>query len=153
MKRLDALGLEIQLLYQLKYVYLLPKDKPASKFEKEAVDYAWANPGEVDEAILAQSTPVMLKPIPTKHAYAKNHSFIFNAKPNRYLFVKLDKGTKGFGGYPLANDYIAVVNVPELPKEISFLHKGALLALSSEKKVSILVRGLPAVKFNIYIFL
>lgn len=144
-----TLGLTEKAINKSLHVYLLPKDKEATKSEKEAIDYAWTNPGEVSEAILAQSSPIMLKPIPTAHTYANRHSFTFTADANRYLFVKLDKGTVGFGGFPLANNYLSIIKVPEYPKEISFLHKGALLALSSEKKVSVLVRGLSAVKFNI----
>lgn len=144
-----TLGLTEKTINKALHVYLLPKDKAATKSEKEALDYAWTNPGEVNEAILAQSSPILLKPIPTEHTYANRHSFTFTADANRYLFIKLDKGTVGFGGFPLANNYVAIIKAPEYPKEISFLHKGALLALSSEKKVSVLVRGLPAVKFNI----
>lgn len=77
------------------------------------------------------------------------HSYQFKAPSTRYLYLKLTKGAQAFGHFSLAQDYTAIVKVPELPKEISFLHKGALLALSSEKKLSVLVRGLNAVKFEI----
>ncbi|WP_082650292.1 alpha-2-macroglobulin family protein, partial [Legionella hackeliae] len=72
----------------------------------------------------------------------------FNAQSPRYIYLKMDKGTRGFGDFVLNNDYATIIKVPEYPKEISFLHKGALLALNSEKKLSVLIRGLPAVKFN-----
>jgi len=43
---------------------------------------------------------------------------------------------KGFGDFTLNDNFAAVFAVPDYPKEISFLHKGSLLALSGEKKLS-----------------
>ena len=63
--------------------------------------------------------------------------------------MKIDKGTRGFGDFTLANDYTTILSVPAYPQEISFLHKGALLAVGTEEKLSVLVRGLSAVKFDI----
>lgn len=131
------------------HVYLLPQDYPASAAEATKPNYAWVNPGEVTDAILKLATPVNLLPLPADHDYATLHSYQISAPAGRFLYIKLDKGTHSFGDFTLANDYTAVIKVPEFPKEIGFLHKGALLALSSEKKLSVLVRGVPAVKFEI----
>lgn len=130
------------------HVYLLPPNYPATAAEEEKKNYEWQNPGEVTRNILALSTPLAIQPIPADRNYATLHSYKFTAQAPRYIYLKLDKGIRGFGGFALTNDYAAVIKVPEYPKEISFLHKGALLALSSEKKLSVLVRGLPAVKFE-----
>lgn len=130
------------------HVYLLPENYPATASEAEKPAYEWQNPSEVTDAILALSTPVKLHVIPADNNYATLHSFKYMAQSPRYLFVKLDKGMQGFGGFSLTHEYGAVIKVPELPKEISFLHKGALLAFSGEKKLSVLIRGLAAVKFD-----
>lgn len=130
------------------HFYLLPSDYPATSLETAKPNYPWSNPGEVTKSILALASPLTKQAIPTEHNYASLHSFKFATQSPRYIYVKIDKGMKGFGGFTLANDYDAVIPVPELPKEISFLHKGSLLALSGEKKLSVLVRGLPAVKFD-----
>ncbi|TAL66043.1 MAG: alpha-2-macroglobulin, partial [Legionella sp.] len=130
------------------HFYLLPTDYPATAGEPVKPNYQWQNPGEVTDNILALATPLGKQAIATEHNYATLHSFKFSAQTPRYIYVKVDKGLQGQGDFKLNTDYTAVIPVPELPKEISFLHKGSLLALSGEKKLSVLIRGLPAVKFN-----
>lgn len=130
------------------HVYLLPQDYPATAAEPAKPNYGWQNPGEVTNNILSLATPLAKEAIPSEQNYATLHSFKFKAQTPRYLYVKMDKGMKGFGGFTLSNDYAAIVPVPEYPKEISFLHKGALLALGGEKKLSVLIRGVPAVKYE-----
>lgn len=130
------------------HAYLLPLDFPASAVEPAKPNYSWQVPGEVTESILKLSTPLTKETIPVEHNYSTLHSFRFAAQTPRYIYLKIDKGMKGMGGFTLKNDYKAIIPVPELPKEISFLHKGSLLALGGEKKLSVLIRGVPAVKFD-----
>lgn len=130
------------------HLYLLPQDYPGSRNQPAIKNYTWRNPGEVSQAILALATPLSAEPIPSEHNYSSLHSFKFATQTPRYIYIKIDKGMRGFGNFYLSNDYRAVIAVPEYPKEISFLHKGSLLALNGEKKLSVLVRGLPAVKFD-----
>ena len=87
---------------------------------------------------MSLATPLTKEAIPTEQNYSTLHSFKFAAQTPRYLYIKIDKGMKGFGDFTLSNDYAAVIAVPDFPKEISFLHKGSLLALSGEKKLSVL---------------
>ncbi len=131
------------------HVYLLPQDYPATMAEEAKLNYEWKNPGEVTPAILALAKPLSLNAIPADHDYSALHSFKYSTSTPSYLYVTIDKGLHGFGDYELANGYAAVLKVPEYPREISFLHKGALLALGTEEKVSVMVRGLAAVKFDI----
>ncbi|MCW8407484.1 alpha-2-macroglobulin [Legionella sp. PATHC035] len=130
------------------HVYLLPKDRPATTAEAAKENYQWQNPGEVTPAVLSLSTPLAKEAIPTEQNYSTLHSFKFKTETPRYIYIKIDKGMQSFGDFTLGNEYAAVIPVPAIPKEISFLHKGSLLALSGEKKLSVLVRGVPAVKFD-----
>ncbi|CAM2870256.1 alpha-2-macroglobulin [Legionella worsleiensis] len=130
------------------HIYLLPLDRPANAIESAKTNYYWQNPGEVTPDILALATPLTKEAIPAEHNYSTLHSFKFVAQPTRFIYIKIDKGMKGFGDFTLKYDYTAVIPVPSFPKEISFLHKGSLLALSGEKKLSVLVRGVTAVKFD-----
>ncbi|MFA6301786.1 MAG: alpha-2-macroglobulin [Legionella sp.] len=143
-----TLGVNDQEFNKHVHIYVLPKDYPASKVEAAKPNYQWQNPGEVTDAILALSSPLEKQAIPNEFNYSSLHSFKFVTATPRYLFIKIDKGLKGFGDFNLSTEYTGVITVPELPKEISFLHKGSLLALSGEKKLSVLVRGLPAVRFD-----
>lgn len=131
------------------HVYLLPVDRPATAWEKGITNYAWQNPGEVTQSVLSLSSKAALQAMPADRNFATLHSFRIDVKTPRFLYIKIDKGTRSFGGFTLARDYEAVVQVPELPREITFLHKGSLLSVGSEKKISVLVRGLSAVKFKI----
>ncbi|MDX1836360.1 alpha-2-macroglobulin [Legionella taurinensis] len=131
------------------HVYLLPEDYPATRTQGEIKNYQWQNPGEVTANILALATPLNKTTIPAAHHFATLHSYQFTVNEPRYLYVKLNKGIKSFGDFVLSSDYAAIIKVPEFPREIGFLHKGALLALNSERKLSVTVRGLSAVKFEI----
>lgn len=130
------------------HFYLLPTEKPASSNAAAVPNYQWQNPGEVTPAILALATPLDKVAIPSVQNYATLHSFKINAQTPRSIYVKVDEGMKGFGGFSLGTNYATVLAVPAIPKEISFLHQGSLLALSGEKKLSVVVRGVPAVKFD-----
>ncbi|KTD01362.1 alpha-2-macroglobulin [Fluoribacter gormanii] len=130
------------------HIYLLPKDRPATVAEPSQENYQWQNPGEVTKAVLALATPLAKEAIPTEQNYSTLHSFKFKADTPRFIYIKIDKGMRSFGNFTLGNEYAAIIPVPAIPKEISFLHKGSLLALSGEKKLSVLVRGVPAVKFD-----
>lgn len=143
-----SLGINEKDFNQKVHVYLLPKDYPASSKEEAKPNYSWQNPGEITPDILSLSTSLNKKAIPSEHNYATLHSFTFREKTPRYLYIKIDKGMKGFGDFTLATDYTQVLSIPELPKEIRFLHLGSLLALSGEKKLSVLFRGLPAVRLD-----
>lgn len=131
------------------HVYLLPQNYPAIGDKPEKQNYEWLEPGEINSSILALAKELPLTALPTDRNYANLHSYQFKADYPRFLYIKIDKGAKAFGDFSLKNDYAALIKVPELPKEISFLHKGALLALNGEQKLSVLVRGLPAVRFSI----
>lgn len=129
------------------HVYLLPKDYPAVGNMGIQKNYAWHNPGEVRSDMLTHKVDII--PIPTEHDFETLHSFKIHSEPNLYLYVSIDKDLPSYGDYKLALPYAAIVQAPEYPKEINFLHQGSLLALTGEKKISIIVRGLPAVKFTI----
>src|SRR5207249_3203111 len=112
-------------------------------------NYHWQMQGEVTDKILTLSAVLPLQALPSDRTFATLHSYTLDAPTPRYLYVKVDKGISSFGDYILTDDYSTVIPVPPYPNEINFLHKGSLLALSDEKKLSMMVRGLPAVHFSI----
>lgn len=144
-----SLGVTSADLQKYVHVYQLPKDLPATLSQAAETDHEWSDPGEVTAAIVAQSQPVKLQVLPTADFSTTLHSFKFNAPGKSYLYIKIDKGLASAGNFVLAQDYKQITQAPELPREVMFLHAGSLLALSSEKKVSVLVRGIPAVQFTI----
>lgn len=143
-----SLGASEAAMNQAVHAYLLPENYPATAVEEEKKDYQWQTVGEVTPAILATATPIPLHPIVPDRAYATLHSYVFKVPPGRFIYMKIDKGTRALGDFVLTEDYVAVLNAPVYPKSIGFIHNGALLALSGEKKLSVAVRGLDAVKFD-----
>lgn len=144
-----TLGVKEMELNKSFHAYLLPQDYPATAYSEAKPHYVWQDPGEVTPAILALAKPLDLQAVPADRDYATLHSYKYHAETPAYIYVKLNKGTPAFGDFILGNDYTAILKAPEYPKEISLLHKGALLALGTEEKLSVLVRGLAAVKFNL----
>lgn len=142
-----SIGVTTQALTDNLHAYLLPKDLPATSYQPTQKDYQWQNPGEITPAMLTE--PVTLITIPAAHDYDLIHSFKIKIPPNRFLYVTIDKNMPGFDKFTLSQDYKTIVAAPAYPTEISFLHNGSLLAMSSEKKFSVVIRGIPAVKFSL----
>lgn len=143
-----SLGVSEGALKKSLHAYLLPQDYPATLGREKKKNYEWQIPGEVTAAILKSATPLSLEPLLADRDFSTQHHFKFTASSSQYIYITLDKGLRGLGDFTLNQGYALIIKAPEYPKEISFLHKGALLALSSEKKLSVLVRGLSSVKFD-----
>lgn len=144
-----SLGVTAATLKKALHVYVLPQDYPATAATEAKENYQWQNPGEVTPAILALAQPLNLTAIPGDRDQATLHAYQYNVSKPGYLYIKIDKGVRAFNEFSLATDYTAILKIADYPQEISFLHEGSLLALGSEEKLSVLVRGIPAVKFTI----
>src|SRR4030095_9507760 len=99
-----------------------------------------SNPESAAPAVLARGQPVALAAVASEKEYDQSHGFKFQAPVNRQLYVRVNKGLRGFGGYLLGDVYQAIVEVPVYPRQLKLLHRGALLALGGERKVSLLAR-------------
>ncbi|MBN1271364.1 MAG: alpha-2-macroglobulin family protein [Candidatus Aminicenantes bacterium] len=129
--------------------FLLPKDRPAYQNRPAKKNYRWNNASEIGPEIIKVSQPLELGSIPTDREFATMHSFKFSAPVNRYIFVKIEKGTLSYGGYVLAAPFDSIEKIPSYPQTLEIMHEGALLSLSGEKKISILTRNLEAVQIEI----
>lgn len=130
------------------HLYLLPQDKPASGVNPVQKNYDWKYPGEVTAPILALAKPLQKELLPSEQNYATLHTLKIKAPAPGYILVQIDKGIQSIGNFKLATEFRTILPIPQLPQEISFLHQGSLLALGNEQKLSVLVRGLTAVKFD-----
>lgn len=142
-----SVGVSSEALQKSLHVYLLPQEYPALGTMPAQKNFQWTSPAQVNQSMLSQ--PIEITPIPTVYNYETLHSFKIHIRPTAYLYVSIDKGLSSIGDYTLAFPYTAIVQAPEYPKEIKFLHEGSLLALSGEKKLSIICRGIPTVKFTV----
>ncbi|MCG8492288.1 MAG: hypothetical protein MI743_11780, partial [Sneathiellales bacterium] len=78
-----------------------------------------------------------------------SHFYRFQNPTNHLLAVTINKGLTSTAGYPLPITQHYVVDTPSYPQELTFSHKGALLPLSENKRITVTSRGLPAVQYSI----
>jgi alpha-2-macroglobulin len=126
------------------------KNDDADNNDEESNDAAsWKSPGEITDEVLktAQRLPVTLEV--EKEKFSKEHLFHYVLPKGGQLFVRIPKETPAVGGYLLADDYQAIVNVDALPREIQIQGKGGILALGGERTLSISTRGIQDVEFEI----
>ncbi|MEP7101845.1 MAG: MG2 domain-containing protein, partial [Burkholderiales bacterium] len=130
--------------------WVLPLQNPRIKKEDQTDEpYAWADPREVTAQVLKLATRLDLGAIPAEQEQTQVHSFKLRADVGRMVYVQVDGKTKSFGGYLMRGDAQRIVTVPPYPPELRILSQGALLPMSGEKKVAVLVRDLPGVRVEI----
>ena len=131
-------------------VLLLPKDKPEGPEGAAVEDFTGWDIDNVSRAVLDAATPVALSAIPAELTYPTQHTFKIQAPVGRQLFVRVQKGTRAYGDYLLAEAYTHVVSVPEYPRELEIMHNGAILALTGERRLSVMARGLAAMRVELW---
>ncbi len=128
--------------------WLLPKFNQKTPEDQRTENYPWST-SEVGEDLLKQSQALTLEAVPTEHEFAELHSFKFHADPGRYIFIKINKGLKSFGGYVLGKTSTEMVQVPEYAKMLRFMADGALLSLTGEKRIAVVARNVPGMELEI----
>lgn len=121
----------------------------ANQHADDKAPYGWPATAEVTDAVLKASTPLALTPNPAEREHTDIHSFRYRADVGRHVFVQVEKGLKSFGGYLLGERQHFIVRVPPFPSELKILSQGALLSMSGDKKVAVLVRDLPGVQVEL----
>ncbi len=130
-------------------VFELPKDKPAIGDAAAIPDHDWSNASEVVPQVLAKALKLEPTWLPAATDYAKLQAFRYSATAGRWLYVRVERGARSFGDYPLVETAGRTVLVDEMPRTIEILHEGSLLSLAGEKKLSVLVRNLRAVQLEL----
>jgi hypothetical protein len=130
--------------------WLLPLQNPRLKKEEQTEEpYPWADPAEVSEAVLKQATRLDLAPVPAEQEHTQTHAFKMRADVGRAIFLRVDPKLKSFGGYLMREAAPFIITVPPYPAELRILSQGALLAMSGEKKIAVLVRDLPGLRVEL----
>src|SRR3989440_3516292 len=109
----------------------------------------WQSPTDVPEDVLDQAKQIEFTVVPSEKAQDRQHAFKIRVESEGELYVRVPKGVRAFGDYPLAEDYNAVVAVPQLPREVQIEGQGGLLALNGDRKLSIRSRALRAIEFEV----
>ncbi|MEY2543768.1 MAG: alpha-2-macroglobulin, partial [Verrucomicrobiota bacterium] len=109
----------------------------------------WKSETDVPDDVLDKARAVAFVPVPSEKAADRQHPFRIRVETDGELYVRVRKGVRALGDYPLTDDYKAVIDVPTLPREVQIEGQGGLLALNGEKKLSIRSRALSAIDFEI----
>ena len=129
--------------------WLLPKFNPKTpEDERGEIPYQWGE-FELNDALLKASQKLVLEAIPSEHDYAELQSFKYHADTGRYIYIRIEKGLKSFGGYVLGKPATQIVQVPEYPRMLKFMADGALLSLSGEKRVAVVARNVPGMELEV----
>ncbi|MEQ1774492.1 MAG: MG2 domain-containing protein [Burkholderiales bacterium] len=129
--------------------WVLPIHHPGTKPEERKGPFNWSNPQQIGPEILAQSEPLKLEAVPAEREHVQQHGFKYSADAGRYVYVKVEKGMKSFGGYMMEKERDGIVRVQRYPRQLRIASQGALLALSGEKKLAVLVRDVEGVRYEI----
>lgn len=129
--------------------WVLPEFNPETPAEQRKRPWHWSDVRAIGESLLKQSQALQLKAIPAEREHVTQHAYKFEADVGRYIYLKVEKGLKSFGGYQMAETYDRIVRVKPFPKEVRILHSGSLLPLSGERKVPVLARDVPALHYEI----
>lgn len=129
--------------------WLLPERHPdPAQQANRHTPYPWSQ-ATLNNDILATAQKLPLTQIPGELEHYELHSFHHEAQPGRYLYVQVDRGLHSFGGYILGNGYGGIYRVPEYPSELRIAQQGSLLALSGQKALTVLTRGVPAIHVEV----
>lgn len=131
-------------------IYALPLDRPASPGTEAAKNYPWSAPEEIGPEVLKASRKFKPEALPTETDYSETLSFRLPAQGGKYWYVRLKAGVPFAGGYRLMDDYVAVLEVPGLPRTARFLYDGMLLSSLGDTRVTVLAHGLEQVDFKVH---
>lgn len=123
------------------------QEEPAEPKLKETE--RWKSAAGVSDEVVNGSRPVACAALASDKPQDRQHAFRIRIERDGELYVRVHKGVRAFGDYPLTEDYNAVVNVPVLPREVQIEGQGGLLALNGERKLSVRSRGLNAIEYEI----
>lgn len=135
------------------HAWRLPAKHPDPKRQAEVggdgnQPFPWSEQTASSE-ILKIAKPLALTHVAGDREHYELHSFRHDADTGEYLYIKVDKGLKSFGGYVLGDTVERVLRVPEYSRELRIVHEGALLALSGKKTITVMTRGIPAIRVDI----
>jgi len=138
-----SVGVKSTVLAKGIHAWVLPKREP----DKDGNEQTWSSAAEVKPALLTNAAALSL--IPGEEEYATVHSFRLKVPENASLYVEVDKGLPAIGSFVLADKYSAVTQLPAYPRALRIQHEGSLLALSGERKLSIMSRGVEELEFHL----
>lgn len=128
---------------------LPPRPHPVDEAEEPGARRAWQSPAEITPEVLATAKRIPMTLVPSAREHSKTHAFKFRHDADGQLYFRIAKGTHGLGDFMLGSDYTQVMTVPIPPPEIEIQGSGGVLALHGERRISIMCRGVPALRIEV----
>lgn len=152
-----ASGIDEKKIAKAVQVIELPANKPAENGDEPIKNYTWSDPGDVSNDVIKKSPKVNLAPVPAEREITTQHTFKLASvgsqqreiTPGRFLLVRIPKGLEAHGGYIAKDDFATIVRVPRYPQEVRIMHEGSLLSVAGDKRLNVMVRGVPSVKIEL----
>ncbi len=129
--------------------WVLPIFHPDTKPADRKQPYDWGDPSRIGPEILRQSEAIKLEPVAGEREYVAQHGFKARVDAQRYVYIRVEKGIKSFGGYVLEKEFDTISRAEPFPRQLRIGSRGSLLALSGEKKLPVLARDVEAVRYQI----
>jgi alpha-2-macroglobulin len=132
------------------HAWVLPTKNPDATRQAQFEQYNHGKPfrwseTSVSSDVLKVARPLRLTQVPGELEHYELHSFRHEAEPGEFVYIKIDKGLHSFGGYILDRSFEGVYEVPEYPSELRIAQQGSLLALSGDKALTVMTRGVATV--------
>ncbi len=140
-----SVGVKPEFLAKSIHAWVLPKRRTSSG---EEID-SWDSPAQVTPSVLEHAVPVTLTPVLSEQDYATLHSFKLKVREHAWLYLEVAKGLESVGGFALGDKFASVQEIPQYPRATKIMADGAILALSGERKLSILSRGVEQLEFRL----
>ena len=105
----------------------------------------------IGEDVLAMSQKMDIDLVTTPGAPPMEQGLAFRVaqQPGGKVFITLPKGTAGPGGFVTPEDYREVTTLHSIPREVSVMGNGGLLALNGERKISVQSRGIDHLRYTV----
>ncbi len=129
--------------------WVLPTYHPDTPKDQRTEPHRWGGAGEIGADVFKQSKPVKLLANEGEREHVVNPTFKAALAPGDYLYVRVKPGVKSFGGLVNLKASEFVIAAPAFPKRLKLAGEGSVLALSGEKKMGLLSRGIKSAKIEI----
>jgi uncharacterized protein YfaS (alpha-2-macroglobulin family) len=135
--------------------WVLPEKHPDPKIQEnwESANlrkpFRWFGKDQISATVLEAARPLALDQVPGEMEHSELHGFRFEADAGRDIYVRVESRLKSFGGFLMPEPADALLQVPAYPRELRITHRGSLLALSGQRKLTLFARGIPAIRIQV----
>ncbi len=135
--------LSVQEIKQNLAIYLLPKR--GQKLGRNR----WQGPRQISSNVLSNSELLNYRLLENPRSSSKQYNMVIDIPQNRYIYLKLTAGFSSVNGFVHQQQYDSVLRVSSYPKEVKIVGEGSILSYSGNHKLSVLSRGVEALKYRI----